>query len=55
MWVTSDVHLRLLQAQVADALEQPLAGAEHQRRDVHAQLVEVPGREVQAACPAHRC
>jgi hypothetical protein len=32
MWVTSDVlvHLRLLQAQVADALEQPLAGAEAQ-------------------------
>jgi hypothetical protein len=46
MWATSDVlvRLRLLQAQAADALEQPLAGAEHQRRDVQAQLVEVPGR-----------
>jgi hypothetical protein len=33
---------------VADAVEQPLAGAEHDRREMQAQLVEQPGVEAMA-------
>ena len=40
--------LERLEGEVADAVEQPLAGAQHHRHEVQPQLVDEPGREVLA-------